>query len=300
MKAVVIANPTAGPAWRRQHPGRTESRVRDFVDHHLADGKVLFTEGPGHAAVLARQAIDAGADVVIAWGGDGTINEVASALVDSRASLGIVPVGSGNGLALELGIPRRPADALRVALAGTDRLIDLGELNSRVFFNCAGVGFDAQVAEVFAASAGRMRGFVSYAATTIRELFRYRAGSYLIEAEGEPAATVRALLITVANTRQWGGGALIAPRAIMDDNRLDVVTVPAHPPAVVVANMWRLYAGSIAGWRGVLTRQVRAARIVATPPAPVHVDGEPVGRLSTIEIRVRPAALRVRVPVGKR
>ena len=177
-----------------------------------------------------------------------------------------------------------------------DRLIDVGDLNGRLFFNCAGVGFDAHVAASFAASAGRVRGLVSYAAIGVRELVRYEAGTYRIETENGATADVRAMLISVANTRQWGNGALIAPHAIMDDDRLDVVVIPPHHPVVVLANLWRLFAGSIAAWTGVESSQVRAATITATPPAPVHVDGEPLGRLSTIRIQVKRAGLRVRVP----
>jgi YegS/Rv2252/BmrU family lipid kinase len=299
MKVAVVANPVSGPAWRRRQEDEIERRVRAMLDLHRTDGSVTFTAEPGHATRLARAAVDGGADVVIAWGGDGTVNEVASALVDRRAALGIVPVGSGNGLALELGIPRRPDEALAVALGGVDRLIDVGDLNGRLFFNCAGVGFDARVAEAFAASASRVRGLVSYAAIGFREFVRYEAGAYRIEAEGEAAADVRALLISVANTRQWGNGALIAPGAIMDDDRLDVVVIPPHRFPAMLANIWRLFAGSIAARKGVTTRQVRAATITATPPAPVHVDGEPLGRLSVIRIQVLRAALRVRVPASR-
>jgi YegS/Rv2252/BmrU family lipid kinase len=295
-RVVVIANPTAGPAWRRRPPGAIAGRIARLLDRLGADGEVTLTSGPGHAAALAREAVSAGAGLVVAWGGDGTINEVASALVRRRASLGIVPMGSGNGLAREFGAPAGHDAALEAALTGTDRLIDAGTLNGRVFFNAAGVGFDAHVAEVFAASAAHARGIASYARVTVRELFRYRAGEYVIQIEGAPVLARRALLISIANTRQWGSGARIAPAARMDDERLDLVLVPALAPAVVLANTWRLFAGSIPGWRAVETRQIHAATIRCEPPAPVHVDGEPVGRLEAIDIRVMPAALRVRAP----
>ncbi|HOG30158.1 MAG TPA: diacylglycerol kinase family lipid kinase [Vicinamibacterales bacterium] len=296
MRVVVIANPAAGPAWRRRHTGELARRVQAIFDRRGVQGDLSFTTGPGHATSLARQAIADGADLVVAWGGDGTINEVAAPLVGSRSALGIVPVGSGNGLARELGIPRRPEAALAVALDGVDRTIDMGELNGRLFCNCAGVGFDAHVAEVFAASAARVRGFASYAATTIRELGAYQPGLYRIETDEGEEPPLRAMLITVANTRQWGNGALIAPNAVMDDDRLDVVVIPPRGPAAFIANLWRLFAGSLASLEGVVNRQVRCATITASPAAPVHVDGEPLGRLSTIRIEVKRAALRVRAP----
>ena len=296
LRVVVIANPAAGPSWRRRPPEAVVARIETMLARHHADGQVKVTAGPGHARTLAGEALEAEADVVVAWGGDGTINEVASALTHSRAALGIVPMGSGNGLAREVGVPRGHEAALEAALTGTERTIDAGELNGRVFFNAAGVGFDAHVAAAFASSAGHARGFASYASVTVRELLRYEPGAYLIEPEGEAARTYRALLVSVANTRQWGNGARIAPAARMDDERLDLVIVRALPPAVVLANSWRLFAGSISGWSAVESRQVHAALIRCTPPAPVHVDGEPAGHLDTIDIRVIPAALRVRVP----
>jgi diacylglycerol kinase family enzyme len=185
---------------------------------------------------------------------------------------------------------------LTVALSGATRIIDAGELNDRLFFCAAGVGFDAHVAEVFASSSGHRRGFSSYAAATMRELFRYRPARYTIDADGRPVGGLRALLISVANTRQWGSGARIAPDAVMDDGRLDLVAVAARPPLLALASIWRLFMGSILTLSDVHHRQVCTATIVATPAAPVHVDGEPLGRLETIEIRVKAGALRVRVP----
>jgi diacylglycerol kinase family enzyme len=129
-----------------------------------------------------------------------------------------------------------------------------------------------------------------------RELFTYRAGAYEIAAEGQPVCNCRALLIAIANTRQWGSGARIAPAALMDDERLDLVKVPAVPPVVLLAQVWRLFAGSVPGWSAVATQRIHAATIRCDPPAPAHVDGEPLGLLGTATIQVHPAALRVRVP----
>ena len=295
-QVVVVANPAAGPSWRRRPPEAVAARIEKMLGRCRADGYVRLTAGPGHARTLAREALADGADVVVAWGGDGTINEVASALTHARAALGIVPMGSGNGLAREIGVPRGHEAALETALTGMERTIDAGELNGRIFFNAAGVGFDAHVAAAFASAAEHARGFAAYASLTVRELFRYEPSTYVISPEGGPAISCRALLVSVANTRQWGSGARIAPAALMDDERLDLAIVQALPPAVVLANSWRLFAGSISGWAAVETRQVHAASIRCTPPAPAHVDGEPAGLFDAVDIRVIPAALRVRAP----
>ncbi len=295
-RVVVIVNPAAGPSWRRRAPEAVAGRVRQLLRQLGADGDVELTKAAGHATELAREAVARGADLVVAWGGDGTINEVAAGLFQGPASLGIVPMGSGNGLAREIGAPGSHRRALAAALQGTDRVIDAGSLNGRLFFNAAGLGFDAHVADVFARSAGTTRGFLSYAAVVARELFAYRPGLYEIAAEQQPLCTCRALLISIANTRQWGSGARIAPAALMDDERLDLVKVPALPPAVILANAWRLYAGSVPAWSALTTQRIHAATIRCDPPAPAHVDGEPIGLLGAATIQVIPAALRIRAP----
>ena len=295
MPSLVVINPVSGGR-KSLAPALREAAAARALEGAGVDGRVVFTERAGHGRELARAAAAEGAEVVVAWGGDGTINEVAAELLHGPASLGIVPVGSGNGLAREIGAPANHRRALATAVLGTDRTIDAGSLNGRVFFNAAGLGFDAHVADVFARSAAKTRGFLSYAAVVARELFGYRPGAYEITVEGQPVCTCRALLISIANTRQWGSGARIAPAALMDDQRLDLVKIPAVPPVVLLAHAWRLFAGSIPGWSAVKTQRIRAATIRCDPPAPAHVDGEPLGLAGTVTIRVIPAALRVRVP----
>ncbi len=296
MKISIIVNPTAGPAWRRMAPDQVEAYTRAVIDHHAADAWVVYSKGPGHAHDLAHEAVAGGAHVVVAWGGDGTVNEVASAVLYGRASLGIVPVGSGNGLARELGIPRNPDEALSVALGGEDRVVDVGEVNGRVFFNVAGIGFDAHVAERFANAPVPVRGLAAYAAATLSELFHYTPQRYTVRRDGAVLAEGRALLIAIANARQWGNGARIAPHARLDDDRLDLVFVGARHPVVVAANLWRLFWGDISDAGGVTHHLVERALVRADPPAPLHVDGEPLGPQTTITIGVRSQALRVRVP----
>lgn len=293
----VIINPASGPARSRQPAEHLVAWTRETLRRHGVDGWVGVIEGPGDGARLARQALDQGAALVIAWGGDGTINSVASAVVHTPASLGIIPTGSGNGLARELGIPARREAAMAVALGGRDRVIDAGMLNGHLFFNVAGIGFDAHVAQVFAHAAGRTRGIVAYGATTVRELFRYVPSRYVVHGDaGRVAREGEALFISMANTRQWGSGAQIAPHARPDDGHIDFVLVDARPPVVILAQLWRLYNKSV--WRigGTVTARVQEVSMAAYPAAPVHVDGEPIGLASEITVRVIPGALRVRVP----
>src|SRR5262249_1233603 len=149
------------------------------------------------------------------------INEVASALVGTGAALGIVPAGSGNGLARELGISRRPPSAIADALHARPRAIDVGDVEGRYFVNTAGIGFDAHVASPFPTA--RRRGFLGYAAIPARALTSYVPLRYRVSAPGTPELDVRAVLLTIANSAQFGNGALIAPGARVDDGELDLV-----------------------------------------------------------------------------
>jgi YegS/Rv2252/BmrU family lipid kinase len=290
----VIINPTAGPVRKRRPPHVIEAEARRLVEHAGGRPLTFLSERPGHASSLARQALSERADVVVAWGGDGTVNEVASVLAGRGGVMGIVPIGSGNGLARDLRIPARPAAAIEVAMHGRDRILDAGELDGRLFFNIAGMGFDAHIAEIFA-RANHARGFGAYAFLVVREFFRYHPATYRI-VTGGGAARRRALFVTAANTRQWGNGVVIAPRARPDDGLLDLVVADARAPLLFVANVWRLFAGRIDRMQGVTVEPCRSVLIEATPAAPVHIDGEPVGHVERVHIRVVPAAIRVRVP----
>ena len=292
-RVTVIVNPVAGP---RRHAD-TSSRVRQVVDTvraHGGDPRVLVTEGPGHGLALAREEAVAGAALVVAWGGDGTVNEVGAGLLFTPTPLGIVPAGSGNGLANALGIPRQPDRAVARALGGRDRRIDAGEIGGRVFFNVAGVGFDAHVAQVFSVAAARNRGLSGYVWTTVRELWRYRADSLRLD-HGGSSTEERALIVAFANGSQYGNGARIAPGARLDDGALDLVVI--RPGGGPLATLWRarrLFDGSLdrdpGAWRELVTR----AAVEAERPILFHVDGEPVQGATRLDVRVHPGALVVR------
>jgi YegS/Rv2252/BmrU family lipid kinase len=259
------------------------------------EGTVRLTEGPGHALELARAAVDARTAVVCAWGGDGTVNEVARALAGTGTALGVVPAGSGNGLARELGIPWDPAAALGVALGRRERVIDVGDVEGRLFVNLAGIGLDAHVAALFNARHGGRRGFWPYVAIGVREILRYRAREYTIRV-GSETWQERALVIICANARQYGGGAVVAPTARPDDGQLDVVTVATRPPLVALRDALHLFRGTLDRAPGVSTRRTPTVEIAGSEPILFHVDGEAVTGGPVLTVRIRPAVLRVRVP----
>ncbi len=278
---------------------RAGDKRRAFAEDALAKrgtgGTVRVTEGPGHAHELARAAVAARVPLVCAWGGDGTVNEVASALAGSGTALGVVPAGSGNGLARELGIPWDPAAALGIALGRRERVIDVGEVDGRLFVNLCGIGVDAHVAALFNARGLRRRGLWPYLTIGVREVLRYRAREYAFRA-GDEAWTERALLVVCANGRQYGGGAVVAPTARPDDGQLELVTVAERPPLVALRDSLHLFRGTLDRAPGVATRRVPAVEISAPEPIPFHVDGEAATGGHVVRVRIRPAVLRVRVP----
>lgn len=290
-----IINPVAGSSARRSGPADLVDAIRRRCAAAGADHEVAFTERRGHGRELAAALAGRGFSPVVAWGGDGTINEVASALMRRDAVLGIVPAGSGNGLARELGISLRPEEAIDTALRGRDRVIDVGELAGRPFVNLAGVGLPASVADLFAGLAGR--GLAGYALATARRLVSYRSQRYTLAIEGR-AVERRALLIEVANGRQYGNGAVIAPRARLDDGLLDLVSVDPIGRARAVRGLWRLFNGTVDRHPYVHCSRVGEVTISADRPLRFHVDGEAVQGGRTLSAAVHPKALRVRVPAA--
>jgi diacylglycerol kinase (ATP) len=235
-----------------------------------------------------------GARLVMAWGGDGTINEVASTLAFGEVPIGIVPAGSGNGLARQLGISATPAEAIRRAISAEPRAIDVGEAGDRMFVNLAGIGFDAHIASRFNEHGGR-RGFGTYARLSARALLSYVPANYTITPDGGPAFCVRAVIITVANSPEFGNGAIIAPGARVDDGLLDLVVMEERSRLRTIAQLPRLFRGTVDHAPGCSIRKIARATIESDEPMTYHVDGEPVAGGTSLRIRVHPGALYVAV-----
>jgi len=294
-KAAVIINPISGTGRRPDEARRRAELAASLLDARGVDAEVFVTERGGHARELAQAAMARGVSLCIAWGGDGTINEVASALAFSPVALAVIPSGSGNGLARELTIPLQPADAFDVALKGREHLIDAGEINGRLFFNVAGLGFDAHVAHKFAEQGHARRGFARYITIALRELFGFEADHYVITANGTRVET-RALLIAIANSRQYGNGATIAPRARIDDGVLDVVVVGDRSPWTALVQIPALFSGKADRLPGVTVISAAEVDIRASRPVVYHVDGEPAPSGKALQAKVHPGALHIRVP----
>ena len=293
MDVGIIINPVAG----RHHPRAAYSRTelaKKVLGVEGLDGEVRLTDGRGSAYAIAAEMIDSGARTVVAWGGDGTINEVANATVDTRTTLGVVPGGSGNGFARGLRLENQPELALKTALTGPTRFIDAGEIDNRLFVNVAGVGFDAHLAGVF--NHLRVRGVWPYFLSGMRELFTYRASSYTVCSEGQEF-TMDAFLVTIANGPEYGLGAIIAPMARFDDGALDVISVAPRSVSSLFWQSRRLFSGTIHRLPGIRFISGSTMEISADRPLIFHVDGEVYDGTDSLRIRVRPSSLGVRVPL---
>jgi diacylglycerol kinase (ATP) len=294
---VIIINPISGPKRRGTGAHRVDVATRT-LERLGVKRDVRVTERGGHAHELALAAAASGADLVIGWGGDGTINEVARALVQQHTAgapapaLGIIPGGSGNGLAREAGIPFDPAKAIEHALRSKPRVIDAGELGEHVFINVAGIGLDAHVAALVTTRVHH-RGLFPYLKASANDLMRYRPVDYTITIDGQTTQT-SALVLAFANSRQWGFGAQIAPAASLEDGMLDLVVVQDRGFIGNALRVPPLFLRRIDRQRGIDTHRVREVTIRSREPMLFHIDGEAMQGSDTLVARVHPRALKLR------
>lgn len=290
----LIINPVSGRGLSARQVAESAAMARRVLASAGVEADVEVTRGAGDARRLTAEAVAGGARLVIVWGGDGTINEAGSVLLSSAIPLGIVAAGSGNGLARDLGVPSDVPAALITAATGTTRAIDAGRMDGRAFFNVAGIGLDARVADRFAS--GARRGLRTYLAIAARELWRAEPREYAVTV-GSATCSYNALMIAFANSRQFGNGALIAPRARLDDGTLEMVVVTEQPLWRIARRVPPLFRGTLAEGPGLTMRSIGAASVEAPGAMPFHIDGEPCVGRDRIQVEVMPRALRVRVPV---
>jgi len=289
MRIGIIINPVAGRGRRSPVGEERASLARRLALRAGVDADIEVTRSAGHGAELARRFHDAGYDVVAAWGGDGTVNEVAGPLIGSTTALAIVPSGSGDGLARGLGVPADPELAIQTALRVESTPMDVGFIGDRHFLNIAGVGFDAAVAVRFARS-GRY-GTLSYALAAFGGLWSYKCARYALEIDSE-RSNRRLFLAAFANSRQYGNGIVIAPDANPRDGFLNGIVVE---DGSAFAQLWRarrLFVKKLAPAAGIRRLRLTSASITGDA-LHGHVDGEPFETTGRLEVRIEPAALRV-------
>jgi len=266
---VFIINPISGGRNKR----KVEKTIERFFNNNKYTCKKIYTLFPSHAYEIARNEMSQGADIITAVGGDGTINEIARALMFSEIKLAIIPVGSGNGFARHFGIPLTVHGAVKRILNGKDIKIDIGFVNGKAFFCTSGIGFDAETGLVY--SQFDTRGFLSYAFSFFRVFQAYHAKKYIIEIDNEIIDT-EAFFINIANISQLGYHFFIAPGASASDGTLDLVIIRKFPKWIGFFLAFSSFFGKIDKSRYVIRRKVKNAKIKTFEHNNIiHIDGEP-------------------------
>jgi diacylglycerol kinase (ATP) len=300
MRIAAIVNPVSGSGMNPNVAAQRVAMIRDELSARGLTADVQLTERRGHAREIAQRAADARVDLVIVWGGDGTVNEVGGALAGTGTPLGLIPAGSGNGLAAALRVPFDPRLAIAVALGERLLAVDAGRANGQPFFNVAGLGFDAHVAHLFNQRRRGRGGKLPYVVIGVREGCTYAGKDYRIALDSGtgPARseTVRALLIAFANGSDYGMGMQIAPAARLDDGLLEACVVLDRPVVSRFLHARHLAMGSIDRAPALLRQSVCRAVVESEGEIVYHLDGELAVAPGRLDITIDPGALKVRVP----
>lgn len=289
-KYLAIINPISGTGSKKSIPELLGQA------YSSADGDLFltYTKAAGHAEELARCAAEEGFEEVIAVGGDGTVNEVARALLGTNTALGIVPKGSGNGLARSLGIAMNSEEAIRQLSTGRRICIDSCTMDGRPFFCTCGMGFDAAVSHAFAEASSR--GPVTYFRTMIEEYRGFQAENYHITLDGERSFDTEAFVLVAANATQYGNNAYIAPEADLADGFLDLALIRPFPSIEAAFVLGDLMLGRLPNNKYYHAERARELIIERPSPGVIHLDGEPCHAGERVEVRLIPQSLHVIVP----
>ena len=291
-RIIFIINPISGT----QNKDTVLHLIDEVIDKSKYSWTIEYTKNAGHAVEIAADAAKEGVDIVVAVGGDGTMNEVGRSLVDTQTALAILPFGSGNGLARHLQIPMDPRQALEVINEGLIERIDYGKINGTTFFCTCGVGFDAFVSLKFA-EAGK-RGMLTYLEKMLQESLSYQPETYELETE-DGKVRHKAFLIACANASQYGNNAYIAPHATITDGLLDVTILEPFTVLDIPSLAFQLFNKTIDQNSRIKTFKCRNLRIRRASSGVVHFDGDPMITGEGIHVEIIQNGLNVVVPQEK-
>lgn len=273
------------------NPISGNGRKAGIADKLIKRGyKVAYTEYAGHAEKIARET---DAEIVVAVGGDGTVNEVARGLLGTDKTLGIIPCGSGDGLALHLGLNHDLNKNLKIIESGKTHLMDAATINGRHFFSVCGVGLDAIISKRFAKSG--KRGLANYIEQSIKSWKDYKAQDYTIEIDGE-RMDFKAVMITIGNSDQWGNGAKVTPLADSCDGILDITVVEEFKNIEIPMLAYRLMSGTVNLAHNIHCYKGKEIRITRETSGPAHADGDWFEAGKVLEIKIIERAIKVLVP----
>lgn len=287
-----IINPISGSKETQNAKRKLPKLIMQTLDGDQWLPNIVFTERAGHATELAYQFARMGFDAVVAVGGDGTVNEVAQGLRGTQTALGILPMGSGNGFARHLNIPIRPNKAIEMLNHSEPISVDYGLANGKLFVSTCGTGFDALIADHFANST--KRGFATYFQNVLKDIFSYQPQTYHLVGDGLDV-THKAFLITFANANQFGYEARIAPKASVQDGKMDIMLMSSHAILGSASLALRLFTGSIDDSHFMDTLRAKEITLEREEKGPFHIDGDPVDMEKDIHIQIVQDGLRVLV-----
>ncbi len=288
-RILFIVNPISGIG---KHKG-VEQLIGKRLDKTRFDVEVVYTDAPGNATEISRKAAHDGIDIVVAVGGDGTVNEAAAGLTGTDTVLAIVPAGSGNGLARHLKIPMNIKRAIDIIGHGNILKIDTATINDQLFVNVAGVGFDASVAKKFAV-AGK-RGFSTYFRITASSYKNYEPKQYTLIIDGKVIKR-RALLVSFANSSQFGNNTSIDPSASVNDGFIDVCIVGKMPEWKTIFLAPLLFLRKFDRTRYVEIIRAKEVILKRKKGKSIHLDGDPKIMGKELSIKINPLSLNVMVP----
>jgi YegS/Rv2252/BmrU family lipid kinase len=293
LKVRFIFNPYSGR--NRKNPYLYDRAV-NFIAQERLDGTIVRTERARHGTDLARRAVDEGCELVVAIGGDGTMNEVADGLVGSPAIFGLIPCGSGNGLGRHLGIRKPGHGAFETLLRGRPKAIDTGVVNGFSFFNAMGLGIEADIAVRFSRQTNR--GLAGYIRVGVPAFFSHQPETCVVH-HGGTTHKLTAFTLAVMNSDQYGNDARIAPGAKLDDGRFELVSVPRVGFFAACGMLYRLGTDAFDQVKAI-TRFSGAEFVIEREKAGwIHVDGEPRATTARLEITLKPHSLRIMVPAAE-
>lgn len=287
MKRIVfIMNPISGT----QNKAGIPELIERTLDHEQFSYELRLTEHADHASEIANEAKEQGVDIVVAIGGDGTVNEVARAIVHSNTALGIMPCGSGNGLARHLLLPMNLKKSIEILNRCEIHELDYGIINGHAFFCTCGMGFDAFVSQKFA-EAGK-RGPITYVENVLREGLKYKPETYEIQDE-QGTTRAKAFLISCANASQYGNNAYIAPQASMSDGLLDVIIMEPFDVIEAPQISIEMFNKTLDKNSKIKTFKCQRLHIHRKQPGFIHFDGDPVMTDADVDIELKPKGIRV-------
>lgn len=285
-KILFIINPISG----KDEKTNIDNIISDYIDKDKFEISFVFTEYGKHASSLAKHAVKDGYDIVVAVGGDGTVNEVASSLINTDVKFGIIPSGSGNGLARFLKLPLNVKKAVEIINCSNFTQIDTIKVNNYYCVNVAGVGFDAHISNLFA-NYGK-RGLQSYVKLIIREFFKYKEKLYKILIDNR-VGEKQAFVISFANSSQFGNDAHIAPLAEIDDGLIDICILRKFPAWKSLFMAVRLFTKSIHKSKYYQLIKTNELEIINSETLHAHIDGDPFTFNSNVKIKILAKSLNV-------